>query len=462
MPPKKSTLLTTAQNYKVSYNSQKTGSFFADTNRIKALITYFCHRTNRMSRESGTNKLKIINDPVYGFIKIPFEAIYDLLEHPLFQRLRRIRQLGLTQFVYPGANHTRFQHAVGAMHLMGQAIEVIRSKGHKIGQDEAEAVTMAILLHDIGHGPFSHSLEQSLIRGVSHESVSLMFMEQLNHIMGGRLELAMKIFRNRYSKKFLHQLVSSQLDMDRLDYLKRDSFFTGVTEGVIGSDRIIKMLNVKDDQLVVDEKGIYSIEKFLIARRLMYWQVYLHRTVVSSEQVLLMMLKRARHLTNAGEQLFATPALRYFLEFAPGKFQDSNREQFLKQFALMDDYDILTSAKVWAAHSDPVLSMLAGGLVHRRLFSVELKDQPYDTDLVEELRGRVSTRFSLTPEETEYLVISDTVSNFAYSDLDDRITIMDKQGNTRDIAEASDMLNISVLSKTVRKYFLCYPRSLRE
>jgi len=261
-----------------------------------------------MGEKSSTNKLKIINDPVYGFIKIPFEIIFDLIEHPLFQRLRRIRQLGLTYFVYPGANHTRFQHAVGSMHLMGQAIEVIRSRGHEITGDEARAVTIAILLHDIGHGPFSHSLENSLIRDTSHEAIGLMYMEQLNRTFDGALELAIRIFSNEYPKKFLHQLVSSQLDMDRLDYLKRDSFFTGVTEGVIGSDRIIKMLNVVNDQLVVDEKGIYSIEKFLIARRLMYWQVYLHRTVVSSEQLLVMMLKRAHWLTGKGEKLFATPA----------------------------------------------------------------------------------------------------------------------------------------------------------
>ncbi len=286
-----------------------------------------------MGKGASTNKLKIINDPVYGFIKIPFDIVFDLMEHPLFQRLRRIRQLGLTQYVYPGANHTRFQHAIGAMHLMGLAIDVIRSKGHAITEEEARAVSIAILLHDIGHGPFSHSLEHSLIKDTSHEEISLMYMDQLNVQFGGALELAIRIFKNEYPKRFLHQLVSSQLDMDRLDYLKRDSFFSGVTEGVIGSDRIIKMLNVVNDQLVVDEKGIYSIEKFLIARRLMYWQVYLHRTVVSSEQLLVMMLKRAQHLTSQGAELFATPALRYFLEDSPGKFDPSNRKVFLEQFA---------------------------------------------------------------------------------------------------------------------------------
>lgn len=415
-----------------------------------------------MGMSSSTNKLKIINDPVYGFIKIPYEIIFDLIEHPRFQRLRRIRQLGMTHFVYPGANHTRFQHAVGAMHLMGQAIDVIRSKGHQITEDEARAVTIAILLHDIGHGPFSHSLENSLILDTSHEAVSLMLMEQLNETFNGKLELAITIFQNRYHKKFLHQLVSSQLDMDRLDYLKRDSFFTGVTEGVIGSDRIIKMLNVRDDQLVVDEKGIYSIEKFLIARRLMYWQVYLHRTVVSSEQLLVNLLKRAQFLTAQGEKLFATPALAYFLDSTPGKFEPANRKRFLEHFSALDDVDILTSAKVWLNYSDRVLSMLSSGLVNRALFSVELDDQPFESELVNSMREKVAGHLSISIEEAGYLVLSDSVSNYAYSDMDDRISIMDKKGNTLDIADASDMLNISVLSKTVRKYFLCYPRLMKE
>jgi len=408
----------------------------------------------QMGNNSSTNKLKIINDPVYGFIKIPYERIFDLIEHPLFQRLRRIRQLGLTHFVYPGANHTRFQHAVGAMHLMGQAIEVIRSKGHTISNEEARAVTIAILLHDIGHGPFSHSLEYSLIKNTTHEQISLLLMEQLNDEFNGELTLSIEIFRNRYPKKFLHQLVSSQLDMDRLDYLKRDSFFTGVTEGVIGSDRIIKMLNVLNDQLVVEEKGIYSIEKFLIARRLMYWQVYLHRTVVALEQLLVLMLKRAQALTSGGEELFATPALAHFLQ--------EHKKVSLEQFALLDDDDILASAKVWCNNSDRVLSMLANGLVNRKLFSVELDNQPFRADRVAEIRDRVAEELSMSPRETEYLVVSDSISNYAYSDMDDRITIMDKHGNTRDIAEASDILNISVLSLTVRKYFLCYPRFIKE
>jgi HD superfamily phosphohydrolase len=348
------------------------------------------------------------------------------------------------------------------MHLMGQAIEVIRSKGQEITDKEARAVTVAILLHDIGHGPFSHSLEQSLIRHTSHETLSGMFMEQLNTAFNGQLDLAIQIFRNLYHKKFLHQLVSSQLDMDRLDYLKRDSFFTGVTEGVIGSDRIIKMLNVWNDQLVVDEKGIYSIEKFLIARRLMYWQVYLHRTVVSSEQVLIMMLKRAQKLQAEGANLFATPALQFFLEENPGKSESPNAAVPLDQFAMLDDYDILVSAKVWCGHSDPVLSLLARGLINRELLSVELDNEPYAETFVDELRTHTADHLGISREDASYLVTSDSISNFAYSDMDDRISILDKKGNIRDIAEASDMLNISVLSKTVRKYFLCHPRFMKD
>jgi len=409
-----------------------------------------------------TNKLKIINDPVYGFITIPFEIIFDLMEHPLFQRMRRIRQAGLSNLVYPGANHTRFQHAIGAMHLMGMAIGVIRSKGHEITQEEAEAVTIAILLHDIGHGPFSHSLEHLLAQGSSHEHISLLYMEQLDREFNGRLSLAIKVFRNEHPKFFLHQLVSSQLDMDRLDYLKRDSYFTGVTEGVVGSDRIIKMLNVKEGQLVVEAKGIYSIEKFLIARRLMYWQVYLHRTVVGAEQLLIMTLRRARDLSAGGMSLFAPPALQWFLGEGRGKGPQSHPRDFLKHFALLDDNDVLSSAKVWSNSDDKVLSLLAGGLINRRLFDVELSDEAFSSERVDALREQVIQTWKLSPEEASYLVISDSVSNFAYSDADERIQVMDKEGLTRDIAEASDVLNISVLSKTVRKYFLCYPGKLNK
>lgn len=409
-----------------------------------------------------TNKQKIINDPVYGFIKIPGDLAFEIIEHPIFQRLRRIRQGGLTHLVYPGAMHTRFQHALGAMHLMQQAIAVLRSKGHAISEDEAEAVVAAILLHDIGHGPFSHSLESSLVEGLSHEAISLMYMEELNLELQGRLDRCLEIFTDQYPKSFLHQLVSSQLDMDRLDYLRRDSFFTGVTEGIIGSDRIIKMLNIKDDRLVVEDKGIYSIEKFLIARRLMYWQVYLHRTSVGAEQLLILMLKRARHLSEKGEKLFATPALQYFLDGRANRDAGEENKAFLNAFALLDDNDILTSAKVWCNHGDRILSFLSDGLVNRRLFSVELSNEAFNPARVETLRGQVAEGMDMSPEEASWLVISDSVSNFAYSDMDERIDIMDKAGNTRDIADASDVLNISVLSKNVRKYFLCYPRVIKD
>ncbi|MEZ5070298.1 MAG: HD domain-containing protein [Bacteroidales bacterium] len=413
-----------------------------------------------MGKESSTNKLKIINDPVYGFIKIPFPEIFDLVQDPRFQRLRRIRQGGLTHLVYPGANHTRFQHALGAMHLMGQAIEVIRSKGHPITDEEALAVTMAILLHDMGHGPFSHSLEYSLVKGIEHEEISLMFMEAFNREWQGGLDMTLAIFRDLYPKKFLHQLVSSQLDMDRLDYLKRDSYFTGVTEGVVGSDRIIKMLNVLDDNLVVDEKGIYSIEKFLVARRLMYWQVYLHKTVLSAEQLLVQTLSRARVLRRSGEPLFATPALDWFLLRPPDRPVAEDGDVFLEKFALLDDADILVSAKVWCDHPDTILRYLSRGLVHRNLFSVELRKAPFPKEQIDSLRRKAAEAFSIPLNDTEFLVVSDSISNNAYSEADDRIAIQDKHGRIRDITEASDMLNMEVLSKTVRKYFLCYPKNL--
>jgi len=403
-----------------------------------------------------------MNDPVYGFITIPSDIIFSLIEHPWFQRLRRIRQLGMTHYVYPGANHTRFQHAIGAMYLMGLAIEEIRSKGHSITEPEAEAVTIAILLHDIGHGPFSHALEHSLFDNVNHEAVSLMFMEDLNKQYNGRLELAIEIFRNRYPKLFLHQLVSSQLDMDRLDYLKRDSFFTGVTEGAIGSDRIIKMLDIVNDQLVVEQKGIYSIEKFLIARRLMYWQVYLHKTVLAAEQLLVLMLSRARQLAAEGKDLFCTPALHYFLYELNGNVDKSNPLPFLEQFALLDDTDILSAAKVWSEHDDTILRLLCKGFIDRQLFRIEISKKPFDHNRVDRLREKAMKAFGVSVTESAYLVLTDSISNNAYTAMDDRIQILEKSGNILDITEASDMLNISVLSKTVRKYFLCYPKSLHE
>jgi HD superfamily phosphohydrolase len=401
---------------------------------------------------------KIINDPVYGFIKIRYEIIYHLIEHPLFQRLRRIRQLGMTHFVYPGANHTRFQHALGAMHLMENAIDTIRSKGHSVTEAEAEAAAIAILLHDIGHGPFSHTLERTLIRGIHHETISLLMMEQLNREFNGKLSLAIRIFKNEYRKKFLHQLVTGQLDVDRLDYLRRDSFFTGVTEGAIGSDRIIKMLQVHQDRLVVEEKGIYSIEKFLVARRLMYWQVYLHKGVLAADQLLIMMLERAKELAAGGKKLFATPALAYFLYDAGGTFDEGNQEEFLGNFAALDDNDIISAAKVWSKEDDPVLRYLCSGFVNRKLFRIEISRKPFSEERIRMERNRVISNLGIPEELAGYLVISESISNNAYSTIDDNIKILAKNGAVHDIAELSEILNVPVLSGQLKKFYLCYPK----
>jgi uncharacterized protein len=412
--------------------------------------------------ELPINKSKIINDPVYGFINIPFEIVFDLIEHPYFQRLRRIKQLGLTHFVYPAANHTRFQHALGATYLMSSAIQIIRSKGHEISEEEAEAVTIAILLHDIGHGPFSHSLENSIIEKADHEEISLLFMKRLNEIFKGKLEMAIRIFKNEYSKKFLHQLVSSQLDMDRLDYLGRDSFFTGVIEGAIGSDRIIKMLNVKDDQLVIDVKGIYSIENFLISRRLMYWQVYFHKTAVSAENLLLMVLKRAKFLSEKGVKLFAPPALSFFLEnrISGKEFNLKSPVNILDIYSQLDDSDIMTSAKVWLSHEDKILSTLCNFMVNRKLFKIELKNKAFDSGRIEKIKEHVAGLYKINYDDAGFFVTEGSISNYAYNSLDDNIKILLKNGECLDIAEASDMLNLAVLSKTVKKHFLCYPKGI--
>lgn len=409
--------------------------------------------------QTALNKFKIINDPVYGFIKIHYEIIFHLVEHPLFQRLRRIRQLGMTHFVYPGATHTRFQHALGAMHLMNSAIETIRSKGHEISEEEAEAVNIAILLHDIGHGPFSHSLEKTLIKDVIHEDISLMMMEELNREFRGRLSLAIQIFRNKYKKKFLHQLVSGQLDVDRLDYLRRDSFFTGVTEGSIGSDRIIKMLEIRNDRLVVEEKGIYSIEKFLVARRLMYWQVYLHKGVLAADQLLVMMLRRAKELASEGKVLFATPALAYFLYNKGGEFGPENKEEFLANFGELDDTDIISAAKVWSKYDDPVLRYLCSGFVNRKLFRIEISDKAFAPARIQKIRQDLELELNMDADLISLLVISDTISNHAYSKLDDNIKILRKDGSVKDISEVSEILNVSVLSRKIKKFYLCYPKN---
>lgn len=408
------------------------------------------------------NKRKIINDPVYGFIKIPSDLLYDLIEHEYFQRLRRIKQLGLTHFVYPGAMHTRFQHALGAMHLMSSAVETLRSKGHSISDEESEAVHAAILLHDIGHGPFSHVLENTLLE-VSHEAISLIMMQDLNHLFKGKLDMALSIFNNTYQKKFLHQLVSSQLDMDRLDYLKRDSFFTGVSEGVIGSDRIIKMLNVVNDNLVIESKGIYSIEKFLVARRLMYWQVYLHKTALVAEQMLVHLLKRAKQLVANGIELFSPPHLKYFMKekLTIDKFQEL--PSIVENFALLDDDDIMSSIKVWTKHPDPILSNLANRFVHRQLFSIELSSSPFKEEKIYNIKANIVKHFNLDRQsDANYFLFSDTISNNAYNPSDERIKILYDNNTLIDIAEASDMLNLSVLGKTVRKHYLCYPKLITQ
>lgn len=405
------------------------------------------------------NKKKIINDPVYGFIKIPGELFFDILEHPFLQRLRRIRQLGLTYLVYPGAIHTRFQHALGATHLMSQAIEVIRGKGHQISDDEADAAMIAILLHDIGHGPFSHTLEHCISGDISHEEISLLFMDRLNMIFHGKLSLAIDIFKNTYHKKFLHRLVSGQLDMDRLDYLNRDSFFTGVSEGVVSSDRIIKMLQVSDDKLVVESKGIYSVEKFLIARRLMYWQVYLHKTSIVADQMLINILKRAKELALNNTELFCTPAFRYFLYNVVSKKEFSDPEnEALEHFAKLDDDDVMASIKVWASHGDFILSYLCSGLINRRLYHIELQKQPLAEEKITEIRNMVKARYAVSDNDTGYFVVPGFTSNNAYYDDDEKINIIHGNGSLSDIADASDMFNMSVIARTEKKYFLCYPK----
>ena len=398
------------------------------------------------------NDSKIISDPVFGFIKVPRGLLLSIVRHPLFQRLTRIKQLGLTNVVYPGAQHTRFQHSLGAFYLTSEAILSLTLKGVFIFESEAEAVQAAILMHDIGHGPFSHVLENTLIHGISHEDISLMMMNQIDHDLGGQLALAISIFKDEYPKRFLHQLISSQLDMDRLDYLRRDSFFTGVTEGNIGSARIIKMLNVVDDNLVVDYKGIYSIENYLTSRRLMYWQVYLHKTTVACEKQLISLLSRAKYLARQGEQLFAPPSLRYFL------YNEVDREHFmangdaLHYYELLDDNDIWSSMKVWMTHSDPILSLLARDLIERRIFKVEVRNEPVEEAEVAEIQHTIATRMGTTYEEAAYLVNVSTVQKDMYDIHDDHISILYKDGSIKDITEASEILNISLLSKKIRKY----------
>lgn len=430
-------------------------------------LFYFCvgEPTHSTFNTLKTNKKKIINDPVFGFINIRSELVFDLIEHPYFQRLRRIKQLGLSHMVFPGANHTRFEHALGTVHLMRSAISILRLKGQEITDEEADAVTVAILLHDIGHGPFSHVLENTLVEGVPHEQISLLLMEDLNRQFKGKLDLAIKIFTNNYTKHFLHQLVSSQLDMDRLDYLSRDSFFSGVSEGVIGAERIIKMLNVRNDELVVEYKGIYSIESFLIARRLMYWQVYLHKAVLSAEYMLINVLARARELALKNTEIFATPVLKAFLEqkISLDDFRNNRiiaGRTTLDLFSSLDDNDIIASIKEWQNHPDFVLSYLSGCIINRRLYKIKISKKPLSDHKLALLKERICSQFGICDEDMRYLLISNTITNSAYNkDSSEKINVLFKNNKINDIADASD-INLSVLSETVRKYFICYPKEL--
>ena len=404
------------------------------------------------------NDVKIINDPVFGFIKIPKGLLYNIVEHPLFQRLNRINQLGLASVVYPGARHTRFQHSLGAFHLMSEAILNLQQKGIFIFESEAEAVEAAILMHDIGHGPFSHVLEDTLIHGISHEEISLMMMEEINRSLNGQLNLAISIFKGEYPKNFLHQLISSQLDMDRLDYLRRDSFFTGVTEGNIGSARIIKMLNVVDDQLVIDYKGIYSIENYLTSRRLMYWQVYLHKTTVACEKVLVNALLRAKKLASEGVELFASPALHYFLYNDVDAAHFHTDSEALKHYVNLDDNDIWSAVKVWKDSDDKVLALLSADLIERRPFRVEIHDEEVSDERIAELRKELAEHFGITPDDAWFLISLNTIQKDMYDIHDDHISILNKDNTLQDIAEASEILNVELLSKKIRKYYLCYQR----
>lgn len=403
--------------------------------------------------------MKILNDPVYGFISVPDPLLQKLIDHPWFQRLRYIKQLGLSHLVYPGALHTRFHHALGAMHLMGLALESLRGKGHVVTEDEGLGAHVAILLHDIGHGPFSHALEHSLVDGISHEEISTRVMDRLNAEMGGVLDLGIAIFKDEYPKHVLHQLVSGQLDVDRMDYLNRDSYYTGVSEGVIGGERIIKMLQVVDDHLVVEEKAIYSIEKFIVARRLMYWQVYLHKTVLACELMLVQALRRAKALGLQGVPLFGSPALLGFLH------ERRDRSSFddpavLADFMRLDDHDIMGALKVWTDHPDPILSRLSTDLLHRSPFRIRLQMEPWPAGHVARVREAFAKQMGITAQEAELFVLSDKVVNNAYDTTHDGIKLLFKDGQLKDIAEASDNLGVAAMGGVVEKHYLAFPRSL--
>ena len=406
---------------------------------------------------NSQNKLKIINDPIYGFITIPSSIIFELIEHRYFQRLRRISQMGMSYLVYPGAHHTRFQHAIGAMHLMQKAVQTLIFKGVKISTEESEALYIAILLHDSGHGPFSHAMEHSIVEGIDHESISLLFMSELNKEFNNRLTLAIQIFSDNYHRNFFYQLISGQLDMDRLDYLKRDSFYTGVSEGSINSERLISMLNVVSDKLVVEEKGIYSVEKFIIARRLMYWQVYLHKTSLVAEQLLTRLLKRAKYLVTNGVDINASKHLSFFLNCSITK--KSINSEILDEFANLDDNDIISAMKSWQYEDDFVLSNISKMLLNRELLKIEIQIEEFDREYLSESKQKLMARYSITDEEASYFVFKGQITNQAYSMEKETIDLYTKQGKIIDVANASDHFNLKALSKKVVKNYMCYPKT---
>lgn len=409
---------------------------------------------------SQINKLKILNDPIYGFISITNPLIYDLIQHPYFQRLRRISQMGMSYLVYPGAHHTRFHHALGCMHIMQKTIAVLRFKGIEISEEEENALSIAILLHDIGHGPFSHAMERSIVENVHHESISKLFMDSLNAEFEGRLTLAIKIFKGEYHRKFMLQLISSQLDMDRMDYLKRDSFYSGVAEGNINSERLIQMFNVENDMLVIEEKGIYSVEKFLVARRLMYWQAYLHKTSVAAELVLTKILKRAKELTHTGVYLPASEPLRYFLMNRVGLEEFNN--EVLTKFSYLDDFDIMGAIKAWQFNEDFVLSELSKMIINRDLPKIKLRAEKFTKDDADNLRNYMMELHSITEKEADYFVFKGKIKNQAYNKTGEPIHILMKDRTIEDVVAASDQLNLKALSKPVTKYYLCFPKVLLE
>ena len=403
-------------------------------------------------------KIKIFNDPIYGFITVENALIFNIIEHPYFQRLRRISQMGLSYLVYPGAHHTRFHHALGCCFLMKKAIDVLRMKEIEISKTEEEALYIAILLHDIGHGPFSHALESSIVENVHHEEISLYFMEMLNETFEGKLSLAIQIFKGKYHRKFMHQLIASQLDVDRLDYLKRDSFYSGVAEGNVNAERLITMLHVKNDELVIEDKGIYSVEKFIVARRLMYWQVYLHKTGLVAENILVKILQRAKELVGKGEVLPSSKALQFFLRDTISKENFDN--QILEKFSKLDDFDIMSAIKLWCDHPDFILSYMCNSKMNRKLPKIEMQTKEFSEEYINEMKQKVSKKYALNKQELNYLVFHGKVQNKAYNIDNEQINILYKDGSIADISEASDNLSIQALSKLVTKYFICYPKNL--